>query len=95
MLALSARVLLTSRFAVKSIVRPGETLSSTRFERRAGGKGANQAVAVAQAGAHVVLIGAIGSDGDWILKNLNAFGVDIRKVVFTAEVSCIGSCSDS
>ncbi|TDL27796.1 hypothetical protein BD410DRAFT_330482 [Rickenella mellea] len=40
---------------VSSIVRPGETISSERYERRAGGKGANQASAVAKAGGSVVL----------------------------------------
>ncbi|KAI0771450.1 hypothetical protein BC629DRAFT_770323 [Irpex lacteus] len=36
-------------FHLPSIVRPGQTLSSTNLTRRAGGKGANQAVAVARA----------------------------------------------
>ncbi|EKM48780.1 uncharacterized protein PHACADRAFT_202411 [Phanerochaete carnosa HHB-10118-sp] len=50
-------------FHVPTMVRPGETLSSTHFERRACGKGANQASAVAKAGGHVKLIGAVGEDG--------------------------------
>lgn len=81
-------------------MRPGETLSSTQFERRAGGKGANQAVAIAQAGAHVTLIGAIGIDGDWLLRDLASLGVDTTKVVFTTKVGgiaslllCVNSCA--
>ncbi|KAI0340021.1 Ribokinase-like protein [Trametopsis cervina] len=61
-------------FHVPAIVRPGETLSSTAFERRAGGKGANQAVALAQAGAKVVLVGAVGVDGGWLVQDLAARG---------------------
>ena len=44
--------------------RSGETVRGEGMERFAGGKGANQAVAAAQAGAHVALIGCIGSDED-------------------------------
>ena len=41
---------------------PGETLLGGEFNQFAGGKGANQAVAAARAGARVVFIGARGSD---------------------------------
>jgi ribokinase len=42
--------------------RPGETVGGGRFAVHEGGKGANQAVAAARAGARVELIGAIGDD---------------------------------
>jgi ribokinase len=71
---------------VPKIVRPGETLSSSRFERRAGGKGANQAVAVAQAGMKVSLVGAVGTDGDWVLRGLSTLGVDTSGVLAVNEV---------
>lgn len=60
-----------------SIVVPGETVSSTKFERRPGGKGANQAVAVARAGADVALVGAVGDDGTWVVEGLGRIGVDV------------------
>lgn len=41
---------------------PGETVAGGRFAVHDGGKGANQAVAAARAGARVELIGAIGDD---------------------------------
>ena len=37
-------------FSVDHIVQPGETLSSYALEKSAGGKGANQAAALAKAG---------------------------------------------
>src|SRR5581483_11343004 len=43
-------------------IRPGETITAQRVERRPGGKGANQAVAAAAAGADVAMLGAVGDD---------------------------------
>jgi ribokinase len=40
--------------------RPGETVTDAVFERIAGGKGANQAVAAARLGASVRFVGRIG-----------------------------------
>jgi ribokinase len=42
--------------------RPGETLRATGMQRFHGGKGSNQAVAAARAGAEVSLYAAIGAD---------------------------------
>lgn len=42
--------------------QPGETILSQSYGLYAGGKGANQAVAAARAGAKVALIGALGQD---------------------------------
>src|SRR3954467_11769852 len=41
---------------------PGETVIGGRVARHGGGKGANQAVAAARAGARVRLVGAVGDD---------------------------------
>jgi ribokinase len=58
--------------------RPGETVLGDDFVMTPGGKGANQAIAAARAGATCVLLGAIGSDafGVTIKARLNASGVD-------------------
>lgn len=62
--------------------RPGETLTAERTSRHAGGKGANQAVAAARAGARVRLIGRIGADpaGARMLEALRREGVDTHGV---------------
>ncbi|MEM8622162.1 MAG: PfkB family carbohydrate kinase [Pseudomonadota bacterium] len=59
----------------------GETLSDTGREVHLGGKGANQALAAARAGAEVRLAGAVGADGAWTLQRLAAGGVDVTGVV--------------
>jgi ribokinase len=56
--------------------RPGETLASGGYERFAGGKGFNQSVALANAGAQVVHAGKIGEDGAWLREALRSYGVD-------------------
>ncbi len=60
--------------------RPGETVTDATFERVAGGKGANQAVAAARLGARVAFVGRIGSD-DLVLRSLEQAGVDTSGVV--------------
>lgn len=50
-------------YNVTSFVQPGETISSLTYAKFAGGKGANQSVALARAGANVAHAGRIGADG--------------------------------
>jgi ribokinase len=60
--------------------KPGETLLGGAFTRCAGGKGANQAVAAARAGARVTFIGAHGDDdfGRAAKTGLRREGIDVR-----------------
>ena len=60
--------------------RPGETVSGARFARVPGGKGANQAVAVARLGAEVALVGCVGRDelAEAALAGLREAGVEER-----------------
>ncbi|HET8983962.1 MAG TPA: PfkB family carbohydrate kinase [Pedococcus sp.] len=63
--------------------RPGETVLATGPVRRfAGGKGGNQAVAAAEAGARVAMVGAVGEDedGERYLARLRSRGVDVSAV---------------
>ena len=61
----------------------GETILGNSFETFQGGKGANQAVAVAKLGFPVSLIGKVGNDvfGDELLENLNRETVDTSMIV--------------
>lgn len=63
-------------FHIPHFLKEGETLHSSRMSILAGGKGANQAVALAKAGADVKLAGTIGDDGKWLLPVLEEYGVD-------------------
>src|ERR687896_1586523 len=61
---------------------PGETVTGRRFRTVPGGKGANQAVAAARAGADVVFIGAVGDDdfGPRLRDTLAAAGADVSRL---------------
>ncbi len=70
-------------YDVDHFVAPGETLSSSSYARHAGGKGFNQSIALARAGAAVAHAGAIGADGLWLRDLLTAEGVDVSAVRVT------------
>lgn len=67
-------------YTVEHIVAPGETIQSTGLEVYCGGKGLNQSVALARAGATVCHAGMAGSDGGVLLDMLAENGVDISLV---------------
>jgi ribokinase len=69
---------------VERLPRPGETVLASRSTRRyAGGKGGNQAVAAAAAGARVVMLGAVGDDepGRAYAARLASHGIEARLTV--------------
>jgi ribokinase len=65
------------------IPEPGQTVSGNDFYITPGGKGANQAVGAARMGAHVSIIGRVGSDqyGVQLIDNLVSEGINIQSVV--------------
>jgi ribokinase len=67
-------------FAVDHIAQEGETLQSISLTKSAGGKGANQAAALAKAGSKVYHAGKIGDDGRFLLELLGGWGVDTSAV---------------
>ncbi|WP_296140840.1 ribokinase [uncultured Anaerococcus sp.] len=65
-------------FRVNHIVRPGETISAQSIEKRAGGKGLNQSVALAKVFDKVYHAGSIGMDGAFLKDYLTGEGIDTR-----------------
>ena len=63
-------------YSVDHFVRAGETISSTAFSQVPGGKGLNQTVALAKAGADVTHAGSVGNDGNLLRNTLRSAGVD-------------------
>ena len=62
-------------YRVSHFVRQGETLAAESLQVFSGGKGLNQAVALARAGAETWMAGAVGEDGRFLLEELAAAGV--------------------
>lgn len=64
----------------------GETVTGTRYACKFGGKGGNQAISAARAGADVTFVGAVGADeqGKFLLDALQQAGVDTRYVAVIA-----------
>ena len=62
--------------------KPGETVMGSHFFEACGGKGVNQAIAAARAGAKTAFIGALGRDhaGEILLAALVNDGVDVSAV---------------
>lgn len=62
-------------YRLDHLPRPGETLAAMGHDQGLGGKGANQSVAAARAGATVRHLGALGPGADWVIARLQASGV--------------------
>ncbi len=80
------------RVQVTRLPAPGETVLASDTALTAGGKGANQAVAAARAGAPTRIVGAIGDDQDGRLlqRALTEQDIDARylRVIPDAETGC-------
>ncbi len=74
-------------YRVPHLPAPGETLSALAYAQGLGGKGANQSVAAARAGARCVHIGAVGANSDWVLLEMERYGVDLAGVSTLAEAT--------
>jgi ribokinase len=70
-------------FKVDSLPRPSETVLASSLTSAPGGKGGNQAVAAARAGARVQFVGALGDDpaADQLRAHLQANGVGLDGTV--------------
>ena len=65
-----------------ALPRLDETVAGSRWEQTCGGKGGNQAVMAARAGARTAMIGRVGDDafGRRLQQNLSDAGVDASEV---------------
>src|SRR3954470_1989206 len=73
------------------IPRPGETILGGEFVMAPGGKGANQAVAAAEAGGSVTLIARVGEDmfGQQALAGFTEHGINVDYLKFDQAPSGI------
>lgn len=67
-------------YSLPHIVRPGETITSRGLEIFPGGKGLNQSVALARAGAEVYHAGLIGTDGEFLKEVCAESGVNVEYI---------------
>ncbi|MEM9999876.1 MAG: ribokinase [Pseudomonadota bacterium] len=72
---------------VTRLPSPGETVTGVRYAEAPGGKGANQALAAARAGAGVAMIGAVGKDTNAATATalLREASVDLSRVPSTDQ----------
>lgn len=73
-------------YRLHHIVRPGETIAASSNAVFAGGKGLNQSIALARAGAKVYHAGMIGKDGIFLKELLEENGVDCSFLDISNEV---------
>lgn len=67
-------------YDVAHFVKPGETLSAKSLNQFAGGKGLNQSIAMAKAGAQVMHVGLVGEDGLHLKQKLADLNVDVSLI---------------
>lgn len=74
-------------YQVTEIAGAGETISATDYQVHPGGKGLNQSLAAALAGATVAHAGAVGADAAFLLELLQSKGVNTNQVQTLAGAS--------
>lgn len=74
-------------YTVERFVRPKETIKAQAYEEACGGKGLNQSVALARAGAEVYHAGAVGRDGDSLIRILKEAGVHTEAILRAETIS--------
>ncbi len=75
-------------YRVPNLAGSGETVSASSHSLFAGGKGLNQSLAAAAAGAAVAHFGCVGDDGQFLIDELSKVGVavgGIRRVAVVTE----------
>ena len=65
-------------YQVDHFVQPGETIASTNYQQLLGGKGANQSIALAAAGAEVRHVGKVNQSDSSFKQTLIKHGIDCQ-----------------
>ena len=73
-------------YQVDHFVQPGETLAALSRDVKAGGKGLNQSIALARAGAPVWHAGCLGTGGEELKRMLEENGVDTEFLLPVQEM---------
>lgn len=68
-------------YRLDHLPRPGETLAAASYAKGLGGKGANQSIAAARAGAETHHLGAMGQGDGWVIDRLAARGVETAGIL--------------
>ena len=71
-------------YSVPHFAAPGETLPCSNYQVHPGGKGLNQSIAMAAAGAKVKHAGKVGEDGRWLLELMAAKNIDVSMMTVDA-----------
>lgn len=74
-------------FRLDHLPRPGETLQSNDYQCGLGGKGANQSLALAMAGASVHHIGRLAATDQHFVRPLEVAGVDMSHTLTNSQTS--------
>lgn len=74
-------------YIVEHFAEEGETIQSATYDEFCGGKGLNQSIALAKAGADVFHAGCVGEDGTVLLETLQKAGVKTELICKSHEPS--------
>lgn len=74
-------------YTVDHFAEAGETIQATTYAEFCGGKGLNQSIALAKAGAEVFHAGCVGQDGATLIETLESAGVKTELIRTNREPS--------
>lgn len=72
-------------YTMPRLPKTGEDIYCTKYEIHVGGKGLNQALALAKAGAEVSVAGKVGADGNYLTDYLKDNGIDVSDIDFSGD----------
>ena len=68
-------------YSVNDFVKPGETISSIKYNVKIGGKGLNQSVGISKAGQKIYHAGIINKDDTFILDKLKKWNINCENII--------------